>query len=173
MSVRLLLPLLLSGCAVQMPLCTTRCGLAYMGTSPERRQLISCADVQRAEDTALRAFAEAEAAASAPDPNLQGNLCPRLARIEWWQHADSDAGTWAMYREPIRGIAWCGQRMFATHAGDAWAAQSFPHELAHLLQNCITMSPTDPGLDARHSNWGRGGVEDALARYVAYAGEEP
>ena len=84
--------------------------------------------------------------------------------VSGWRLYSSNYSAWI---DPegrgVMGLTACWYAAMQIGA-DRFGWNSYPHELAHVLQNCDPPpgTPDDYGTDARHSNWVRDGIYQAI-----------
>lgn len=147
MGQRLLLALLLAISCGPPPLtvppeapfaCRTACGLKISSAD------WCVGDIQGFEDKLVDAFA------NVGDADLRfAKACTALAG---WRVDVQPSASWSANGVKVNGEADCGAQV--VRVGPAEPSKgTLPHFLAHAIQRCVPVPPTDPN-DPAHSNWG-------------------
>lgn len=159
----------LSGCAScqrvdQSPPCVSSCGMLL--DSPENGSM-SCSDLDKAEAHMLRAIDERFCK---DDPRLcKESACKAI--FGWQLQLGQEVITLVVQdlegveiRIPAVGLSNCSTREMWLGANQSWRHGSYPHEIFHVAQDCVTNwegKPT-PERGYGHEGWEDHGIYDFI-----------
>lgn len=138
----LLVLVLLAGCNVQVPVCTTDHGVDIMGFWDEEPGLTF--DCQRYNDVESRLSEYMDIS------ELRGYKV-------WLKASPSFTDYWG---RSVGGYTQCETRDIVVGSGGT----TYGHELIHAVTKCKAVMPIDEGQDRDHANWSRDGYFDIIER---------
>lgn len=145
---------LLSGCGEQ-----TRCGMYYVGAEDGQplNEGWDFESIQTVEDRVIDSFSRIVRQpgfdSSSVCSSLDGVVL-QIKRTARWTISDGRLAS---------GEFDCNKLMLVGQHADGPRMSSIAHEIAHVVQKCVSPLPIDLNRDAEHSNWTRDGIVEAIS----------
>lgn len=153
--VGVMLSLVASCCTVQHPeakrSCVSYCGMLFEGTP---NGSMSCSQLQTAEDTTLAAY---DAKLRAEDQRFcRANACKAI--FGWQVETDDAVIATSNGSDFYLGASTCESKTMVLMANQDWRHGSYPHELAHVVQDCSPPNdweetPHEHDMGSGHAGW--------------------
>lgn len=158
---KLIIAALFSACG-PYPIYVTKCGMTFYGDlngnyAPGN---FSQYDVQDMEDEVLRIFST-----EVTDSRFT-NIGTMCSQLKYYKMYTMPVDSWydPGIKLDVMGETNCisGSITLADRHGLSIKQTAFAHEMAHVMQSCRPLPPTDKGYGDSHSNWERDSIYHAV-----------